>query len=125
MKTMNLKHCVFGHSKIRPNKKHKIQCFFGVEKAHKPQRCIFSHFFCIFDFITVQVIISQSCTADFFHNPAGDCFTTLQVTVKKERQRRKVGEAAPELMQEGAKVQNMLMGLTEYIIVWFGGVYYC
>ena len=51
--------------------------------------------------------------------------TTLQVTVKKERQRRKVGEAAPELMQEGAKVQNMLMGLTEYIIVWFGGVYYC
>ena len=45
--------------------------------------------------------------------------------MKKERQRRKLGEAAPELMQEGAKVQNMLMGLTEYIIVWSGGVYYC
>ena len=30
-----------------------------------------------------------------------------QVIVKKERQRRKLGEAAPELMQEGAKVDSV------------------
>ena len=32
----------------------------------------------------------------------------MQVVVRKERQRRKVGEAAPELMQEGAKVLSSL-----------------
>ena len=33
--------------------------------------------------------------------------------MKKERQRRKVGEAAPELMQEGAKVKTFLIKLEQ------------
>ena len=37
----------------------------------------------------------------------------FQVIVKKERQRRKVGEAAPELMQEGAKVKTFLIKLEQ------------